>query len=72
MSLPKTSADIGRLRIEFDYQSECHCSKTMNEYNYGVGAFDYQSECHCSKTVFSRCSAVMAFDYQSECHCSKT
>ena len=34
----------------FDYQSECHCSKTDSSAIIPVGKFDYQSECHCSKT----------------------
>ena len=36
--------------LVFDYQSECHCSKTHAEHVAGVEQFDYQSECHCSKT----------------------
>ena len=35
----------------FDYQSVCHCSKTLDvcaDKNLG---FDYQSVCHCSKTA---------------------
>ena len=56
----------------FDYQSECHCSKTLGGiYAKGEG-FDYQSECHCSKTGIVVCLIISSFDYQSECHCSKT
>ena len=35
----------------FDYQSECHCSKTVTKLTDTLKVFDYQSECHCSKTV---------------------
>ena len=34
----------------FDYQSECHCSKTVVMDAVVNFLFDYQSECHCSKT----------------------
>ena len=34
----------------FDYQSECHCSKTAASCSSVSARFDYQSECHCSKT----------------------
>ena len=34
----------------FDYQSECHCSKTLRSPFRRLSMFDYQSECHCSKT----------------------
>ena len=34
----------------FDYQSECHCSKTTTPHRSRMTRFDYQSECHCSKT----------------------
>ena len=34
----------------FDYQSECHCSKTAHRVRRPGQQFDYQSECHCSKT----------------------
>ena len=34
----------------FDYQSECHCSKTVTDNGTAEEWFDYQSECHCSKT----------------------
>ena len=34
----------------FDYQSECHCSKTPLMEALAYNPFDYQSECHCSKT----------------------
>ena len=37
--------------MTFDYQSECHCSKTDSTADYYRDEFDYQSECHCSKTV---------------------
>ena len=37
----------------FDYQSECHCSKTAMKYFDDRYGFDYQSECHCSKTSLS-------------------
>ena len=59
-------------RTPFDYQSECHCSKTNNKSHAVLAEFDYQSECHCSKTA--KCSErnFAKFDYQSECHCSKT
>ena len=56
----------------FDYQSECHCSKTSHDVEHALGEFDYQSECHCSKTTWGIWSACPGFDYQSECHCSKT
>ena len=36
----------------FDYQSECHCSKTPSVCQIRDGLFDYQSECHCSKTFW--------------------
>ena len=36
--------------ILFDYQSECHCSKTGSPGSRRTWPFDYQSECHCSKT----------------------
>ena len=35
---------------KFDYQSECHCSKTRWDTCRTSRQFDYQSECHCSKT----------------------
>ena len=35
----------------FDYQSERHCSKTLDIVEPPVFVFDYQSERHCSKTV---------------------
>ena len=35
----------------FDYQSECHCSKTDGHAIRLSREFDYQSECHCSKTA---------------------
>ena len=38
-------------RKAFDYQSECHCSKTPGWQSVAGNEFDYQSECHCSKTV---------------------
>ena len=38
------------LIVEFDYQSECHCSKTLQRQRTKSALFDYQSECHCSKT----------------------
>ena len=56
----------------FDYQSECHCSKTSSQVTYRLFGFDYQSECHCSKTAAARDRRFYQFDYQSECHCSKT
>ena len=56
----------------FDYQSECHCSKTDLDGGTQGEEFDYQSECHCSKTVLGHGLQHLAFDYQSECHCSKT
>ena len=37
-------------RTAFDYQSECHCSKTLIAHMRDGNQFDYQSECHCSKT----------------------
>ena len=58
--------------LEFDYQSECHCSKTPTACPSGGVLFDYQSECHCSKTTSPSPSLRGRFDYQSECHCSKT
>ena len=58
--------------MRFDYQSECHCSKTPRIRHRLRLQFDYQSECHCSKTRGGGCDAVVGFDYQSECHCSKT
>ena len=57
---------------QFDYQSECHCSKTTSRDLLRVEAFDYQSECHCSKTFLAFMPILSTFDYQSECHCSKT
>ena len=36
---------------KFDYQSVCHCSKTLPLSLLQVGRFDYQSVCHCSKTL---------------------
>ena len=56
----------------FDYQSECHCSKTRYWLCCRQDQFDYQSECHCSKTNRSHRWCACWFDYQSECHCSKT
>ena len=56
----------------FDYQSECHCSKTDRKAKAMVYKFDYQSECHCSKTIDGKRVSTLLFDYQSECHCSKT
>ena len=38
----------------FDYQSECHCSKTCRACRSRRFEFDYQSECHCSKTASRR------------------
>ena len=38
-------------KYEFDYQSECHCSKTAHALPNSRARFDYQSECHCSKTA---------------------
>ena len=58
--------------ISFDYQSECHCSKTGLWLLTILEVFDYQSECHCSKTHHCPDKHTRAFDYQSECHCSKT
>ena len=58
--------------LQFDYQSECHCSKTGFAHLLEVFLFDYQSECHCSKTLGCRAWSWSRFDYQSECHCSKT
>ena len=43
------SQGAGRL---FDYQSECHCSKTRIAIRSTRQTFDYQSECHCSKTNY--------------------
>ena len=57
---------------QFDYQSECHCSKTRLCAVPWGRAFDYQSECHCSKTAAEGHEGPEQFDYQSECHCSKT
>ena len=56
----------------FDYQSECHCSKTRFASISSSSMFDYQSECHCSKTDGALLGVAPRFDYQSECHCSKT
>ena len=56
----------------FDYQSECHCSKTFQWSGIRRCLFDYQSECHCSKTRQRLYKDAFRFDYQSECHCSKT
>ena len=42
-----------KAKYEFDYQSECHCSKTKASYRLPRFRFDYQSECHCSKTRFT-------------------
>ena len=56
----------------FDYQSECHCSKTNHRPIEQRARFDYQSECHCSKTMTQTYTNGTEFDYQSECHCSKT
>ncbi len=58
--------------FKFDYQSECHCSKTNHWENVSLRTFDYQSECHCSKTFTCGFPSGLWFDYQSECHCSKT
>ena len=38
---------------KFDYQSVCHCSKTVRPGIPNVPVFDYQSVCHCSKTRIS-------------------
>ena len=46
---PSSSMQITSL-IPFDYQSECHCSKTVGLVVWKLAKFDYQSECHCSKT----------------------
>ena len=56
----------------FEYQSECHCSKTGATTTSGGRRFEYQSECHCSKTQRLAHLGLDAFEYQSECHCSKT
>ena len=70
------SRDVAKLRSNtqrtFDYQSECHCSKTKADTAVQEVTFDYQSECHCSKTVWHGGYSTRRFDYQSECHCSKT
>ena len=42
--------DVFDGNFAFDYQSECHCSKTCSRGRRGGCPFDYQSECHCSKT----------------------
>ena len=64
---------ILRSRLKkFDYQSECHCSKTSVTSWKNPATFDYQSECHCSKTEHYHVDVLQLFDYQSECHCSKT
>ena len=44
------------MRILFDYQSVCHCSKTVDKRNHHIDLFDYQSVCHCSKTVGAKSS----------------
>ncbi len=36
--------------VLFEYQSECHCSKTQSANVSTYSLFEYQSECHCSKT----------------------
>ena len=51
MPLLQNKRDAELLGLEFDYQSECHCSKTPNRCPWCIVPFDYQSECHCSKTA---------------------
>ena len=72
MSLLQNQATGDAAQAKFDYQSECHCSKTRDMDEDRRVLFDYQSECHCSKTVVLAFGAGRLFDYQSECHCSKT
>ena len=72
MSLLQNVNREGSSNGQFDYQSECHCSKTQFIPSIRWRRFDYQSECHCSKTVPFPFLCLALFDYQSECHCSKT
>ena len=72
VTAPKRHGAFALMSRSFDYQSECHCSKTVNPVITGSTEFDYQSECHCSKTNLKILLAAIWFDYQSECHCSKT
>ena len=72
MSLLQNNEPVESAQRLFDYQSECHCSKTkLYTYPYAE-LFDYQSECRCSKTRYGLVRVDCEFDYQSECHCSKT
>ena len=49
---------------EFDYQSVCHCSKTLEFSFRQLPRFDYQSVCHCSKTHRHEPPLTSKFDYQ--------
>ena len=50
MSLLQNDVSVPIKSLQFDYQSVCHCSKTMNVCTVFICKFDYQSVCHCSKT----------------------
>ena len=59
-------------RVEFDYQSDRHCAKTVNTTYRWSAVFDYQSNRHCAKTWELTREAGAWFDYQSDRHCAKT
>ena len=51
MSLRQNKQAWSNLRIQFSYQSECHCAKTDVAALHLLHWFSYQSECHCAKTI---------------------